>query len=163
MATINRQNYINGNTVMVPEYNPIKKENSEKYKKLDKSKKEAQLKLQRQRTKEKLSVIKMISFLFICGMVMISTCAYVYKMEARLSGYKTEIANLKAENDSLKFTLSKSRNMNVVQDAAINKLQMQMPNAMDALKVDLSKNNFNVAKENIQPQNILDKIKKILF
>lgn len=163
MANSKNEDYVYGNTVTMPEYVPVKKEDSEKYKKLDKAKREAQLKIQRIRTKERLSVIKLITFLFICGVAMISSCAYVYKMEASLSGYKTVISELRSENDSLNFKLYKSSNLKTLQDDAINKLHMQVPVANDAIKVDLDKNNFKSEKAEVSSDNIIDKIKKILF
>jgi len=159
----NRQSYISGNTVVSPEYNPSKKYNDEKYKKLQKAKKEAQSKMRKQQTKQKLVVIRMISFVFVIGIILLLRYVAIYKMQANLLSYKTEISNYKAQNESLRLILAKNGNIKAVEETAINNLHMVRPSASQVMMVDLSKENFNKVKVNTMPTSMLEKLKHILF
>lgn len=163
MAVSDRNSYVRGNTVLIPEYNPSREYNDEKHKKLEKSKKEAQAKLRKQKTKEKLAVLRLIAFVFVIGVFLLYRYALIYKMEASLSSYKAQASNLVAENESLKLKLAKNANISSVEDTAINTLHMINPNPADIIKVDLSKNNFKVDQSNNKSASILDKLKKILL
>ena len=85
MVELNRQNYVSGNTVLVPQYDPSKKHSDEKYKKLQKAKKEAQIKLRKQQTKQKLAIMKMISFVLVVGVFLLLRYTAIYKMQADFS------------------------------------------------------------------------------
>ena len=163
MVELNRQNYVSGNTVLVPQYDPSKKHNEEKYKKLQKAKKEAQIKLRKQQTKQKLAIMKMISFVLVVGVFLLLRYTAIYKMQADLQSYKTQVSNIHAQNESLKLTLAQSANINSVEEIAVNDLHMVRANASDVITVDLSKNNFKAAKVNIASNSIVDKLKNILF
>ena len=163
MADLNRGSYVSGNTVLVPEYNPSRKYDDEKYKKLEKAKKEAQINMRRQQTKQKLYVLRMIAFVFIVGVVLLLRYASIYKMEANLQSYKTGISNLKAQNESLRLILARSSNIKSVEETAVNNLHMVRANASDVLMVDLTKNNFKLTQDNNTPNSLLDKLKHILF
>lgn len=160
----NKENYFNGNTVLVPEYNPSREYKDEKYRKLEKAKKEAQIKQKQLKTKNKVAVLRVIGLLFIIGIFLMYRYATIYKMEATLTDTKSQVLNLRAQNESLRVTLAQNSNINAVQASAVTSLNMVKPNAIDALKVDLTKNNFKPKKEsNTTSSNIIDKIKKILF
>lgn len=163
MADLNRNSYISGNTVLVPEYNPSRKYSDEKHKKLEKAKKEAQINMRRQQTRQKLLVMRMIAFVFVVGVVLLLRYAYIYKMEANLLSYKTEISNIKAQNESLRLILAQSSNIKSVEETAINNLHMVRANSSDVIMVDLTKENFKLAKANNTPNSILEKLKHILF
>jgi cell division protein FtsL len=163
MADFNRDSYVRGNTVLVPEYNPSRKYNDEKYKKLEKAKKEAQIKVRKQQTRQKLVVLRMIAFIFIVGVVLLLRYATIYKMEANLQSYKTSISNLKAQNESLRLLLAQSSNIKSVENTAINDLHMKRANASEVITVDLTKENFKLAQVNSTPTSILEKLKHILF
>ncbi|MBC8062269.1 MAG: hypothetical protein H7Y18_16595 [Clostridiaceae bacterium] len=158
-----RNSYVSGNTVLVPEYNPSRKNNDEKFKKLEKAKKEAQIKIRKQQTKQKLTVLKMIAFVFIVGVVLLLRYASIYKMQANLQSYKTEISNIKAQNESLTLILAKSSKLESVENTAINDLHMVRATASDVIMVDLTKKNFKTAQDNETPPSILEKLKNILF
>jgi len=158
-----RDSYVRGNTVLVPEYKPSRKFNDEKYKKLEKAKKEAQFKIRKQQTQQKLTVLKMISFVFIVGVILLFRYASIYKMQANLQSYKTEISNVKAQNESLKLILAKSSNIDAVEETAVTQLHMVRANASEVMLVDLTKQNFKSAQDNKTPTSILEKLKHILF
>jgi cell division protein FtsL len=164
VAVSNRKDIVRGNTVFIPEYNPSRKSEDEKYRKLDKAKREAQIKIRKQQTKERLLILRMIVVMFVVGLILLYRYVSVYKMQASLAACKTQEANLIADNESLKLTLAQKSNINSVEDTAINNLHMVRPNVSDAIKVDLSKNNFKPAQDKTNtPTNIFDKLKKILF
>ena len=164
MSVSKGDNYVRGNTVLVPEYNPSKKIKDDKVKKLEKAKLEAQNRQRRQKTREKLLVLRMISFIFVIGVTLLLGYASTYKMEASLSSYKKQIINLKANNESLKLILAHSSNIKAVEETAVNNLHMVKSNPSDVIEVDLSKNNFKAPEnKNNAPVGLLYKLKKLLF
>lgn len=163
MADLNRGSYISGNTVLVPEYNPSRKYSDEKYKKLEKAKKEAQINMRRQQTRQKLLVLRMIAFVFIVGVVLLLGDVYIYRMQANLRSYKSEVSNYEAQNESLKLILAQSSNIKSVEETAINNLHMVRANPSAVIMVDLTKKNFKAVQENNTPTSILEKLKHILF
>ena len=163
MGNLNMDSYVRGNTVLVPEYNPSRRYSDEKYKKLQRAKKEAQLKMRKQQTKQKLMVLRMIVFVFIVGVVLLFRYASIYKMQADLLSNKTEVSNLKAQNESLKLILAKSSNIKSVEETAINNLHMVRANSSQVIMVDLTKKNFNLTQVSNIPTSIFDKLKHILF
>ncbi len=164
MKVSNKENYFNGNTVVIPEYDPSREYRDEKYRKLEKAKKEAQTKQRQEKTRNKIAVLRVIAFMFIVGIFLIYRYVTIFKMEDNLTRTKSQVINLRAKNESLRVTLAQNSNMNVIQTVAVSNLSMVKPNAVDVLKVDLNKNNFKPVKENNNTSsNLIDKIKKILF
>lgn len=162
MADLNSERYI-GNTVLRPNYNPSKGNTDEKYKKLERAKKEAIDKQKKQRIKEKMSVLKLIALVFILGIFIMYRYSAIYKMQANLTEAKKQTADLRAQNDNLKITLAKNENVSDVESYSINNLHMEKPIAVEAIKVDLKKDNFKPKKNNSSSLDFWSKLRRILF
>lgn len=161
----NKEGYISGNTVLEPDYKPSRKVNDEKYKKLEKSRKEAQEKVRQQKLKEKLAVLRSIVIVFVLALLVVGRYAKIYSMQNSLTRTRTQINNLKAENESLKLVLLKESNLKSIEDTAVNKLHMVRPDSSKVMKADLNKVNYFAAQsnENNEHLSLLDRLKKILF
>ena len=157
-------NDIRGNTVLRPEYKPSKEYIDKEYRKLDKAKREALNRQRKLRLKKKMAVLRMIAFIFIVGIFVIYRYSTLFKMEASLTKAKNEVTSLRAQNDSLRIDLSEKNNINDIESYSLNNLHMKKPTAVNAIKVDLDKNNFKpVENKNNTSNNFFQKLKKMLF
>ena len=161
----NKEGFISGNTVLEPDYNPSRKVNDEKYKKLEKSRKEAQEKVKQQKLKGRLAVLRSIALVFVLALLVVGRFAQIYSLQSSLTKTRSQISNLQAENENLKIVLLKDSNLKTVEDTAVNKLHMVRPDTSKVMKVDLNKVNYFAAQsnENNEHLSLLDRLKKILF
>lgn len=161
-----KNNFINGNTVLAPNYNPARPLQDEEYEKLKKSKKESLHNIRQKRLKSKKNTLMTIALVCIVGVTMISRYSAVYSVQRQLAKVKANITTLDSQNESLKITLLKNSNIQQIEDSAVNKLHMVQPDKSQIIYADLTKDNFAKEikddKKNSQ-QNLFMRIKNMLF
>lgn len=159
----NKNNYINGNTVLVPEHNPEKKE---KYEKLKKAKQERQQYLRQKRLQSKKKAMVVIALTFAMGVLLIARYSAMYNMQKNLTKIKTDISSLKVENESLKVSLLKADNLETIEDIAKNKLHMRSPEKNQVIYTDLTQDNFQDTQkkaEDNKQRSIVQRIKSMFY
>ncbi|MGG7163969.1 FtsB family cell division protein [Clostridium ihumii] len=121
--------------------------------------------------KNKLCFIRNMAIGFVVITAVLFRYSIIYNNQIKINNIKTEIHNVKAENESMKVQLLKLNNLSYIEDIAINKLKMVKPDAQKAMYVGLtnvidnnaekpsSKSDTNKSNSN----SIISKIKKILF
>lgn len=157
-----KNNYINGNTVLAPQYDPSI---DEEYLELKKKRKE-KLKINNKKNmKIKLATIRNIILVFIIGVTLIGRYSSIYNMQKQLNKMQNEITDFNRQNDSLKVELVKQNDVAKVQETAVTKLNMVQPDKNSVIYTNLSKDNFNTdAKVTADKNNnIIDKLIKAIF
>lgn len=161
-----RNKYISGNTVLVPDFTPEKKRDKEEYEKLKKARQENLNQKKAKRLKEKKNTLAYILASFAICVILVSRYTTMYSMEKKLSKLKADINTINIENESLKLALLKVSNLQHIEEVATNKLHMIKVDKNNVIYADLSKDNLgktaNEEKKTTQ-ENIMDKIKNILF
>lgn len=155
-------NYINGNTVLAPKYDPSI---DEEYLNSLKRRKE-KLKVKNKKSmKKKLCIMRNIVLILVIGVTLVGRYSSIYNMQKQLNTTQSAIADLNRQNDSLKVSLVERGNVSQVQDVAVNKLNMVEPNKNVAIYTDLTKDNFNNETQNTADKNnnIVGKLIKALF
>jgi cell division protein FtsL len=157
-----KSNYINGNTVLAPQYDPSI---DEEYLKLKKKRKERLKNKNKKAVKTKLTIIRNIVLVFIVGVTLIGRYSSIYNMQKQVNNTQDEITNLNLQNDNLKVELVKQSDITKIEDTAVKKLNMVQPDKNVATYIDLSKDNFNndtkiTADKN---NNIIGELMKALF
>lgn len=138
---VNKNNLINGNTVLAPDYTETEKD----YKKQRKIKTNKPKQIKRKQI-NKGKVILNILVTFIIGTIIICRYSSIYNMQRNLASLKTETTSLKKENENLKVELIKYCNLQHIEDKAIKELNMVKPDKFSSVYVDLKTDNFK--KEN---------------
>ncbi|GLC32387.1 cell division protein FtsL [Clostridium omnivorum] len=161
-----KNRYINGNTVLVPDYTPERKKDKEEYEKLKKAREERLNQKKAKSLKDKKNTLICIVASFAVCLLLISRYTTMYSMEKELSKVKVEINTVNVENESLNLALLKESNLQHIEEVATNKLHMMKVDKNNVIYADLSKDNFgktaNEEKKTAQ-ENIIEKIKNILF
>ena len=159
MIVVNEDSFIQGNTVLKPQYRPTKDNKSYKKRKLKRK--------TQKRIKNKVKIIKNIVLAFIVGLALVGRYCIIYNMQMELNSTKRSINEINRENENLKVELVKYNNLQYIDDIAINKLQMLPPDKGAAVYVDLYKENIKITdkknQDKVEKQNIWNKLTKILF
>jgi cell division protein FtsL len=161
-----KNRYINGSTVLIPDYTPERKKDKEKYEKLKKAREERESQKKAIRLKGKKNTLICIVASFAVCLLLICRYATMYSMQKELTKLKTEITTVSVENESLNVILLKENNLQHIEEIATNKLHMIKADKNNVIYANLSKENFgktaNEEKKTTQ-ENIIAKIKNILF
>lgn len=163
MIVVNEESFIQGNTVLQPEYKPYgDNENYKEKKRKLKKKREVQTRL-----KNKVKVIRNIVLTFIVGLILVGRYCIIYNMQMELNSIKHNINEISRENENLKVELVKYNNLQYIDDIATNKLQMLPPDKGAAVYTDLGKENIKMtekkAQDKVEKQSIWNKLTKVLF
>lgn len=165
MIVTNNENYIQGNTVLVPQR--VEKTKDNRLKELEEGRSELHKKKTNKRISSKVCVIRNIALVFIVGALLIARYSIIYDMQRNLNAIKSDITETSRENESLKVELVKYNNLRFIEETATAKLHMIQPDKNAAVYVSLDKNYFpNVAEKDdklVSQQNLIQKIKNLLF
>ena len=164
MIVANKENLVRGNTVLAPQYQP-KEDNS--YKKLKESSNKAKLNSKNKKLKNKLGTLRNIAIVFVVGVTLVGRYSVIYNMQYNLDELDSKISSLNKENDNLKVELVKYQNLQLIEEAAINKLGMVKPETKNAIYCDMNKQLFkdikNKTNNEDKKENIFKKIASKLF
>lgn len=167
MVLVGKQKIINGNTVLVPQYEPSTQEEKEEYEKLRKAKRESQNLHRYKNNKKKAKVILSIALAFAIGITFIWRCSVLYSVQKNLDDAKTQANSLVTENESLKVNLLKNSGIEIVESTAISKLKMAYPEKNHVAKCNFGKDNFSKVTPSKNSSNndmdIISKIKSMFF
>lgn len=161
---VQKEFYINGNTLPKPEIRDPREK--EKYEELKKSKRESKESIHNRRVKKKLKVMRNIIFVFIIGITLIWRYSVLYSTQQQITKAKITSNTINSDNENLRLMLLKNSNMKTVEEYAVNNIKMVYPDKNQALYENLNKNNFKMAStsnKNGVSLNIINKIKKLLF
>lgn len=137
---IDRNEFVHGNTVLVPQRETSK---SNEYEELLKAKKRNLRLKTEKRIKSRLKVIRNIALIFVIGIIMVGRYCIIYNMQTNLNSIKSEIADKNRQNENLKVELVKYSNLQYIEDKAVNSIHMIQPEKNSIIYMDLSTNNFN--------------------
>ena len=161
----NNENYVQGNTALVPQR--VEKTKDNRLKELEKGKSELHKKKINKRISSKICVIRNIVLVFIAGALLIARYSIIYDMQRNLNTIESDITETKRENENLKVELVKYNNLRFIEETATSKLHMIQPDKNAAVYVSLDKNYFPNAAEKddkmVSQQNLIQKIKNLLF
>jgi cell division protein FtsL len=161
----NNDNYVQGNTVLVPQR--VEKTKDNRLKELEEGKNKLHKKKISKRISSKVCVIRNISLVFIVGALLIARYSAIYDMQRNLNTIKSSITETSRENENLKVELVKYNNLRFIEETATTKLHMIQPDKNAAVYVSLDKNYFsNMAEKDnkmVSQQNLIQKIKNLLF
>jgi len=163
---MNRQNVINGNTVMVPDYKPFQPEKNQEFEKLKKAKLENNRKNKQKRVNNKAKTIGSILLTFVIGIAIIYRYSTIYNMQKELNTLKSDKVKLERQYDNLNVELLKVSNIENVKKIAEEKLHMVSANKNQVIYSDLTKDNFTKLsnKNNSETQaSLMQRIKNMLF
>lgn len=163
---MNRQTLINGNTVLVPEYQPIKHERNKEKEEQKRAKLQELKKNRETRIKNKLKAIGSIVLIFTVGLALIYRYSTIYKMQNDLRNIKNEVVKIEKDNDNLNVELLKVSNIDYIKQAAEGKLKMVSAHKNQVIYSDLTKDNFSKHpdKNNIDTQaKFIERVKNMLF
>lgn len=165
MIVVNEESFIQGNTVLKPEYRPYR--DNESHKEKNKKKKLKKNRKNKTRLNNKVKVIRNIILTFIVGLVLVGRYCAIYNMQMELNLTKNNINEINRENENLKVELVKYNNLQYIEDIATNKLQMLPPDKGAAVYTDLGKENIKITEkkeqDKVEKQNIWNKLAKVLF
>ncbi|MDV3427299.1 MAG: cell division protein FtsL [Bacillota bacterium] len=156
----NPESYINGNTVLKPEFDDYKQ-------KFNNNKKLQNQKIRERNLKAKMTVVRNIVIAFLLGVAIIWRYGIVYNMQANINSLDYNIKETIAENDSLNIKLATLSNLSTLEDVSTKKLNMVRMDSNQIVYSDLSKNNFKINKIVLSgsksESGFIDKIMKLLF
>jgi cell division protein FtsL len=162
-----KENYFNGNTVLVPEYIPTNPKKREELEKLEKARKQNVEKKRNKRIEYKFNVIRNIGIIFIIGITLIYRYSVIYNMQKNINMINDEISTVNKQNEDLRIQLIKVSSIQEVEKVATEKLHMISPDKNHVIYSDLSKNNFiGEATKNtniVEKENIFNKLISMLF
>lgn len=165
MIVVNEDSYIQGNTVLQPEYRPYEDDQRDKERlKRENFKKRKKAK---QRLKKKVKIIRNISLSFIVGLIFVGRYCSIYNMQMELNSVATNINEINRENENLKVELVKYNNLQHIEDIAMNKFQMVRSDKGAAVYTNLDKENIKISEKKVQDkiekENLWSKFRKVLF
>jgi len=153
---MNKENYVIGNTVLAPIYEPEDPSKNQKLKKLKK--------INDKKLNIKVKFLSYMAITFIVGLILVFRYTSMYSVEKNLSNIKNETINLNQENDDMKVQLVNVSNLDNVQKIATEQLHMVKVNQDQVIYADLTKENFTkVASANDPQLSMLRKIYNMLF
>lgn len=156
----NPQSYVNGNTVLKPEFDDYKQ-------KFNNSKKLQNQKKREKNLKVKMTVIRNIVIAFLIGITIVWRYGIIYNMQGNINSLDNSIKETIAENDSLNIKLATLSNLSTLEDVSTKKLNMVRMDSNQIVYSDLTKNNFKINKIVLSgsktESGFIDKIMKLLF
>ncbi|AKA70245.1 hypothetical protein [Clostridium scatologenes] len=161
MIVVNKENVISGNTVLQPEYVPYVEDEQEKLRRRAKEKK-----LRQKRLKGKVKIIRNITLAFTVGIILIGRYCVIYNMQQKLNSISNNINEINRDNENLKVDLVKYNNIQYIEDAAVSKLHMILPDKGIAVQADLDKEVIKTSDKKSDTQtykSIWSKLNKMLF
>jgi len=162
-----KENYFNGNTVLVPEYIPSSPQKREQLEELERARRQNIEKKRNRRIQYKFNVIQSVGIIFIIGITLIYRYSVIYNMQKNINMVNTEISQVSKQNEDLKIQLIKVSSIQQVEQVATEKLHMITPDKNHVIYSDLSKNNFaqEATKDNniVVKENIFNKLINMLF
>lgn len=167
MIISEKENYFNGNTVLVPEYIPSSPQKREELEKLEKARKKNRENKIKKRIKYKFNVILNTSIIFIIGITLIYRYSVIYDMQKKINIINTEISTINKQNENLKIQLIKVSSIQEIEKVALEKLHMISPDKNHVIYSDLSKKNFieEATKNNnlVEKESVVNKLLNLLF
>ncbi|KAA8668112.1 hypothetical protein F3O63_14875 [Clostridium sp. HV4-5-A1G] len=158
MIVMNEENIINGNAALQPEYKPYRKHSNKIHKKKD---------VNRQaKVKKKLKVILNICVFFVVGLTLIYRYSIIYNMQTELNSVESNISDINRQNENLTVELVKYNNLKYIEENAMNKLKMVVPNKQNAVYINLDKPIIKAQKDvnGIETQKgMLNKLKQLIW
>ncbi|MFA9398758.1 MAG: septum formation initiator family protein [Clostridiaceae bacterium] len=155
----NTRNYIEGNTVLVPDFETPYKE----HKKSRTEKKQKDLEKAR---KHKKTQIRNVTIAFIFGITIIGRYSIIYNTQNSVANMENSIKELSDENGRLNVIIAENSNINNIEIYAKDNLNMINENEGPLVYSDLSKYYFKdtvkVEMENTKV-SLFGKIKALLF
>lgn len=156
----NPQSYVNGNTVLKPEFDDYKQ-------KFNNSKKLQNQKIRERNLKIKMTVLINIVIAFLIGITIVWRYGIIYNMQGNINNLDNSIKETIAENDSMNIKLATLSNLSALEDVSTKKLNMVRMDSNQIVYSDLTKNNFKINKivlSGSKTENgFIDKIMKLLF
>lgn len=160
---MNKHNYVNGNTVFAPQYEP---DFDDEYKKLKEAKKRNRAIHREKSISNKASVLLNIVCIFIFGILLVWRYSMIYSMQQNLNKVKSDIQEVSRNNEGLKVELVKFSSMGYVEEYAENQLKMVKPDKSTETSINLDKQNFTInvkESEKDVKKNLWVKILNIIF
>lgn len=162
MILMNEEGMVNGNTVLQPEYRPYIETQKKKYG----NKNAGKDKNRRVKVKKKLKIIRNIALAFVIGVILVYRYSVIYDMQTELNSVEISIDNISRENENLKVDLVKYNNLQYIEDNAVSKLHMIVPDTGKAVYVNVDKKTVKTQKDidEIKTQKgILNKLKQLIW
>ncbi|MEY8762325.1 MULTISPECIES: cell division protein FtsL [Clostridium] len=155
---MNEENMMNGNAALQPQYKPYKKHD----KRIHKNKNENKQK----KIKKKLRVLLNICVFFVIGLILIYRYSIIYNMQTDLNSAENNVDNISRQNENLTVELVKYNNLKYIEDDAVNKLKMVVPNKQNAVYIDLDKPVIKTQEDEDSmktQKGMLNKLKQLIW
>lgn len=163
---MNKENYINGNTVLNPNYDPQGPSKKQEQEIFEKAKAKNLQNIMEKRVNSKAKTLSSIVLVFVIGLTLVFRYACIYKVQKNLSNIKNETISLNKENESLKVELVEASNLANVEKIATEKLHMVRADKTQAIYADLTEENLGKvtsSDKNEVQLSLFQKIYKMLF
>jgi cell division protein FtsL len=161
---VNKNDYIRGNTVLAPQFDPSVEEEYEKLKKARALSKQDE---KEKKLKGRMKILLNIACLFAIGIILIWRYSSIYSMQQNLNSIKSSITDVTRENENLNVELVTNSSMQYVENYAVSKLNMVSQDKNAAVSMNLNKQNFKMSniKENEEnsSKNLWARIVELLF
>lgn len=158
----NDEYIVRGNTVLKPQIGSVEKEKNEKYERLNKQKKELNLKKQTEVKINKAKTLAYIFGFFLLGFTVLYRYSLIYSVQKDYVEERQGLVTLQKENENLKINLVKLEDDKNIKEK-IDSLKMVTVNKSTCVNVDLDKDVFNEKKENKTETGVLSYIKQLFF
>lgn len=164
MIVTNKKNQVSGNNALAPDSSPSRGTREKIYKELETSKREHKKINKQKLVKKKAKVLKNVLLAFTVGVTLVYRYSLIYDMEKNIIDTKKEISVINADNENLRIGLLKFNNIEEIEKISVQQLNMIPKSKTNVVYIDLEKNNFKKAEENMEKgSSFIEKIKKILF
>lgn len=163
---MNKENLIQGNTVLSPKSQPFEPSHKDAQRKIEKRKKQIEKNKIDKRMHSKAKIIFHIVAAFCIGMALVYRYTALYNMQRDISKIERNIKAVDAENENLRIELIKYNNINYLEENSLKKLNMTYPSKNSIAYCDLAKDNFTHdtnKNNNSIPKKVFEKVKSILF
>lgn len=146
---VNKNDYISGNTVLAPQFDP----SEEEYEKLKRARKLSKQAEKERKLKDRVKVLLSIAFIFAIGILLIWRYSCIYSMQQNLNNIKNSITDVTRENENLNVELVTNSSMQYVENYAVSKLKMVNQDKNAAVNINLNKQNFKMSNINKNEEN----------
>lgn len=165
MIIAENKNMVSGSSALAPQSIPSRDREIQRHRDLEKSRREHQRINREKSVNKKAVVLRSILVLFVIGLSLIYRYSMIYNMEKEILDVKKQISTLNAESENVRIDLLKYNNINVLEEEAFRNLDMIPKSRVNAIYIDLDKNNFknNTQEGEKESDNLFSKIKKILY
>ncbi|MBU5482989.1 cell division protein FtsL [Clostridium sp. MSJ-11] len=144
MIITDKNQYINGSTVLAPNsYPEVKKGTKEK----TNADRKALIEEKNKRLKNKFKIIRNISLVFIVGVTIVGRYGQIYNMQRELNGLNKKISDINKDNENLRIELLKYNNLSFIEEIATTKLKMVKPTKADIIYVDMTKDAMKAGED----------------